>query len=75
MAYCWFFFGDKFVFVGGDLPPRIRYNLQFVMSVGGPDPEYAPGIIRNNRPHVGCIFWQPADFSANTDGVIQSSAE
>lgn len=40
-----------------------------------PDPEYAPVIIRNNRLHVGCIFRQPADFSANSDGVIQPSAE
>ncbi|MCW0344918.1 hypothetical protein NB703_003011 [Pantoea ananatis] len=23
-------------------------------------------MIRNNRLHVGCIFWQPADFSART---------
>lgn len=40
-----------------------------------PDPEYAPVIIRNNRLHVGCMFWQPADFSANSDGVIQPCAE
>jgi hypothetical protein len=32
-----------------------------------PDPEYDPVIIRNNRLHVGCVFWQPADFSANSD--------
>ena len=40
-----------------------------------PDPEYAPVIIRNNRLHIGCVFWQPADFSANSDGVIQPCAE
>lgn len=40
-----------------------------------PDPEYDPAVIRNNRLQSGCIFWQPADFSANSDGVIQPSAE
>ncbi|WP_423775566.1 IS1096 element passenger TnpR family protein [Cedecea davisae] len=43
----------------------------FAFDTGDPDPEYAPVIIRNNRLHVGCMFWQPADFSANSDGVIQ----
>ncbi len=38
-------------------------------------PEYDPAIVRNNRFHVGRIFWQPADFLANSDGVIQSSAK
>lgn len=35
----------------------------------------APVIIRNNRLQSGCIFWQPADFWANSDGVNQPGAE
>ncbi|MCS2164484.1 hypothetical protein [Scandinavium manionii] len=30
--------------------------------------------LRKRNIHVGCIFWQPADFSANSDEVIQPSA-
>ena len=40
-----------------------------------PLPVCNPFIIRNNWLHSGCIFWQPADFSANSEGVIQPSAE
>lgn len=40
-----------------------------------PDPEYDSVIIRKKWLHVGCVFWQPADFSANSEGVIQPSAE
>lgn len=54
--------------------PKIKNGETFNDDVD-PDPEYAPVIIRNNRLHVGCMFWQPADFSANSDGVIQPSAE
>lgn len=53
--------------------PKIKNGETF--NDVDPDPEYAPVIIRNNRLHVGCMFWQPADFSANSDGVIQPSAE
>ncbi len=45
------------------------------MSFFDPDLEYDPVVIRNNRLHVGCIFCQPADFSANLDSVIQPGAE
>lgn len=44
------------------------------MSSSDPDPEYDLSIIRNNRLQVGCLFWQPAEFLANSDGVIQPSA-
>ena len=40
-----------------------------------PLPVCDPFIIRNNRLHSGCIFWQPADFSANSEGVIQPREE
>ena len=52
-----------------------RYNCQLVMSVCDPAPGYDPVVIRNNRLQSGCIFWQPADFSANSDGVIRPGAE
>lgn len=40
-----------------------------------PLPVFDPFIISNIRLQSGCIFWQPADFSANSDGVIQPSAK
>lgn len=49
---------------------RIRQRLQMFLFQCKADPEYAPVIIRNNRLQSGCIFWQLADFSANSDGVI-----
>lgn len=52
-----------------------REAARKLVAAGDPNPEYDPVIIRNNRPHVGGVFWQPADFSANSDGVIQPSAE
>ncbi|MGQ6363736.1 hypothetical protein ACUN6D_27010, partial [Serratia sp. IR-2025] len=53
-----------------DYAPFCAPSINFVKRWNDPDPEYAPVIIRNNRLHVGCMFWQPADFSANSDGVI-----
>lgn len=43
--------------------------------INDPDPVCDPFIIMNNRLHSGCIFWQPADFSAHSEGVIQPSAK
>lgn len=56
------------------LPMNPAYSTVYPKELD-PDPEYVPGIIRNNRLQVGCLFWQPTDFSANSDWVIQPSTE
>ncbi|AVZ83586.1 hypothetical protein DBV23_16105 [Edwardsiella ictaluri] len=40
-------------------------------TTAAPDPADDPIIIKNNRLHSGYIFWQPVDFSANSESVIQ----
>ena len=58
---------------------RRKHIQLFATTDHGPDidplPVCVPFIVRNNRLHVGCIFWQPADFSTNSEGVIQPSEE
>lgn len=51
--------------------PWIKSKTPIVNNCTEPEPVYEPFIMRNNRLHSGCIFWQPA----NSEGVIQPSAE